>query len=63
MSTWQRIVYAFFASVVVVGTMTVVAMIVTADIGDFIFSWKFFVPTFVVAYLLTPILARRIKFR
>ena len=67
MTPWSRAVYAFFASVIAVGIGTVVEMLLSAGssavrIGDFIFSPFFFVPVFVIAYVLAPRLARRLRF-
>jgi len=60
-------VYAFFASVVAVGVGTVLEILLAAGsssirIGDFIFSPFFFVPVFVLAYLVAPRLVRRLRF-
>jgi hypothetical protein len=67
MTQWSRVVYSFVASVVAVGLGTIVEMMLSASssavrIGDFIFSPFFVVPVFVIAYLLAPRLARRLRF-
>lgn len=67
MTPWSRAVYAFFASAISVGIGMVTDMLFSAGsstvrIGDFIFSPFFFVPVFVIAYLLAPRLARRLRF-
>lgn len=59
----NRLIYAFFMSVVVVGIMTVVCMISGWDIGSVIFSKIFFIPIFVISYLLAPLLGKYIKFQ
>lgn len=60
-SIWNRTIYAFLASVTIVGVFMVLDMVFAFGIGDFIFSEFFFVPLFVLAYLATPYVARRIK--
>ena len=67
MTPWSRTVYAFFASVVAVGVGTVIEILLAAistsvRIGDFIFSAFFFVPVFVLAYLVALRLARKLRF-
>jgi len=61
MTIWSRAIYAFFASVAVVGVLAVIDMVFTFGIGDFVFSEMFFVPLFVITYLVTPYVARRVK--
>jgi hypothetical protein len=60
-SLWSRTIYAFFGSVLVVGVFMVLDMVFSFGIGDFIFSPMFFVPVFVIAYLVTPYIAHRVK--
>lgn len=62
MTHFNRLIYAFFASGVAVGIMTITAMLFSLDIGARIFSFKFFVPVFVVFYLIAPLLAKYLKF-
>lgn len=67
MTLWRRAAYAFFSSVVVIGVGTVAEMLLAAGsspvrIGDMVYSPFFFVPVFVIAYLLAPRLARRLHF-
>lgn len=67
MSQWNRVLYAFAASVVAVGLGTFVEILLTGAsssvrIGDFIFSPLFFLPVFVLFYLVAPRLARRQRF-
>jgi Na+(H+)/acetate symporter ActP len=59
----SRLIYAFFMSVISVGIMSVIIMIFGFDIGDIIYSNVFFVPVFVVSYLIAPILNKYIKFK
>ena len=61
-SILNRAIYAFFSSVIIVGILMIIDMIFSIGIGDFIFSERFFIPLFVIAYLVTPYVARRIKF-
>ena len=66
MGHWKRFMYAFFLSVSVIGVLTVVEMILAVSefqtrIGEFVYSEYFFVPLLVVAYLVTPLIARRMK--
>jgi hypothetical protein len=58
----RRAIYAFFMSVLAVGVLMVTDMIVSLGIGDFIFSPMFFIPMFVAAYLVAPVVAKHIRF-
>ena len=57
----NRVLYAFAITTVVVGTLMVLDMVVAFGAGQFMFSEFFVVPCFVIAYLVTPYIARRIK--
>jgi hypothetical protein len=66
MSVTKRFMYAFAVGVVAVGVGTVSEMMLAGTgvpwrIGEFIFSPYFFVPVVVVAYLIAPRLARRMR--
>lgn len=61
MSIGSRAFYAFVVSAMVVGVLMVIDMVLGFGIGDVIFSPYLFVPIFVVAYLLTPYAATRLK--
>ena len=63
MTHLNRLIYAFFTSVVAVGIMSVFIMLFGFDIAEIIFSVAFFVPVFVVAYLVAPLLGKYIKFK
>ena len=61
MSVMARAFYAFAVCTTLVGVLMVGDMVLRFGIGDLIFSPYLFVPMFVVAYLLTPYVARRLK--
>jgi len=63
MSHWQRLMYAFFLSVVLVGVSMVADMLLSLHIGDFIFSERFFVPALCISYLIAPHIARHIPWQ
>lgn len=57
----NRVFYAFAVTTIVVGVLMVADMIVSFGAGQFMFSEYFVIPCFVLAYLVTPYIARRIK--
>lgn len=61
MSVLSRAFYAFVVCTTIVGILMVGDMVLRFGIGDLIFSPYLFVPMFVVAYLITPYAARRLK--
>lgn len=63
MTHLNRLIYAFFTSVAAVGIMSVLIMLFGFDIGETVFSAAFFVPVFVVAYLIAPLLGKYIKLK
>jgi len=63
MTHWGRLVYAFFLSVLLVGILMVVDMLLRLELGRFIFSFVFFIPTLCIGYLVAPYIARHIPRR
>jgi hypothetical protein len=63
MSHWNRLKVAFIVTVICVGVLMLGDMIFAIDLGKFIFSPVFFVPTFVAAYLLAPFIASKIPYK
>ena len=61
MRFFNRVFYAFAMTTIVVGILMVLDMVVSFGAGQFMFSEFFVVPCFVLAYLVTPYIARRIK--
>jgi len=57
----NRLIYAFFFTVLLAGCSMVIEMIFSLGLGDFIFSEWFFVPVFVFCYLITPYVSKRIR--
>ncbi|MCP5197966.1 MAG: hypothetical protein H6970_15635 [Gammaproteobacteria bacterium] len=57
----NRMFYAFLLTTLVVGVVMVLDMVFAFGMGPFMFSEAFVVPCFVVAYLLTPYIEKRIK--
>ncbi len=52
-----------FTSVVFVGVGVVVAMILSLDIGDVLFSGKIIFALLAASYLVAPLLERHLKFK
>jgi len=63
MTFFFRAKYAFFVTVLVVGVLSVIAMIFSLDVGGRIFSGSFGVPAFIVSFLLAPLLEKFIKLK
>ena len=61
MSPLARAFYAFAVCTTIVGVLMFADMVLRFGIGDVLFSPYLFVPMFVVAYLVTPYAARRLK--
>lgn len=59
----SRLIYAFFLTIIAVGMMALLIMLFSLDIGEIIFSAVFFVPVFVISYLVAPLLGKYIKFQ
>lgn len=63
MPLFDRLKYAFFLTVIVIGILTVVSMLFSLDIGEFVFSKWLFVPVVVIAFLFAPVVQKYIKFK
>ena len=59
----NRLKYAFFVNVVILGVGVVIAMIFGLDIGDMLFSGKVFYPLLAINLLIAPFLEKYLKFR
>ena len=59
----NRLKYAFFVSVVILGVGVVIAMIFGLDIGEVLFSGKVFYAMLAVSFLVAPLLEKHLKFR
>jgi hypothetical protein len=57
----NRLIYAFFLTIVAVGIMTLIIMVFSLDVGETVFSEVFFVPVFIISYLVAPLLNKHIK--
>jgi hypothetical protein len=63
MTILNRLKYAFFLNVLILGVGVVIAMIFSLDIGETLFSGKIFYPLLVVSFLVSPVLEKYIKFK
>ena len=61
MNHWNRVLYAFALGTAVIIIFVAVSMIFGLDTVDVFFSNAFWVPIFVVSYLVAPFLNRYIK--
>jgi len=63
MPIYHRFKYAFFASVIVIMLLGVIAILFSWDIIDFMSSGYVFVSVFIVFYVVAPILGKYIKLK
>ena len=63
MTIFNRLKYAFFLNVALLGVGVVIAMIFNLDIGETIFSEKIFYPLLIVGFFVAPFLEKHIKFK
>ena len=58
---WKRAQAAVFITVATIGTLAIVDMFLTIDIGDFVISPPFVGATFGISYLVAPFITKYIK--
>jgi hypothetical protein len=63
LSMWKRAFGAFLILVAAVGILSVADMILRMGIGDFIYSFKFAVPAYALAFFLAPTVMRVLPLR
>jgi hypothetical protein len=63
MTILNRLKYAWFLSVAIVGVGVVIAMIFSLDIGETLFSGKVVLPLLVVTFFISPFLEKYMKFK
>jgi hypothetical protein len=63
MTILNRLKYAWFLSVTIVGVGVVIAMIFSLDIGEMLFSGKVVLPLLVVTFFVAPFLEKHMKFK
>lgn len=63
MEILNRLKYAFFMNVIILGVGVVIAMILGLDIGEVLFSGKVFYPLLVISFLIAPFLEKYLKFK
>jgi len=63
MTIFNRLKYAWFLSVAIIGAGVVIAMIFSLDIGETLFSAKVVLPLLVVAFFVSPFLEKYMKFK
>jgi len=63
MTILNRLKYAFFLNVIILGVGVVIAMIFSLDIGETLFSGKIFYLLLVAGFLLSPFLEKHMKFK
>jgi len=63
MTIINRLKYAFFLNVIILGVGVVIMMIFSLDIGETLFSGKIFYPLLVVSFFAAPFLERFLKFK
>jgi membrane protease YdiL (CAAX protease family) len=61
MKHWKRIQYALFFTVAVMMVIALIASFLEINIAPLVLSGALFIPIFLVAYLLAPILEKFIK--
>lgn len=63
MQAWSRIRYTFGLVVVAAFVVALIDMLLSLDLADMLFSPPVVVPAFVVAWLVAPYLAARMRFK
>ncbi len=63
MTILNRLKYAYFLNVLILGVGVVIAMIFSLDIGEIFFSPNLFYPLLVVSFLVAPLLEKYMKFK
>ena len=63
MTIFNRLKYAFFLNVLILGIGVVIATIFSLDIGETLFSGKVFYPLLVANLLVAPFLEKYLKLK
>jgi hypothetical protein len=63
MTIFNRLKYALFMSVAIIGLGMVIDMIFKLDLGDKLFSDIFIYPLLLVTFCISPIIEKYIKFK
>lgn len=63
MTIFNRLKYAFFLNVLILGIGVVIAIIFSLDIGETLFSGKVFYPLLVASLFVAPFLEKYMKLK
>ncbi len=63
MTILNRLKYAFFMNVLILGVGVVIAMILSLNIGAILFSGKVFYPLLAVNFIVSPLFEKYLKFK